>query len=671
MRLHTSPVRILCCLALALSALHIGASRAEALERLCDPSYETTCRNEIISRIRAELSGIDVGTWFFEDSRFTNELIAKWKAGVPVRVIADPDANAQHPLNKTLLDQMASAGIPIRHKISNGIEHWKMMLFNGLNGSGVVYFGSANFSVDAFGPYDPYKNFVDETIYLTDDQSVVDTFRTRFEDAWVNTTAWANYANAPNSSVFRKYPIVATPDPELNFAPASGSSSYRSRSVKAYDAETQKIDVIMYRITDQAHVDGLIRAKNRGVPIRFYTEPLMYRDLTQLWHSKMVDQLYKAGIPIRDRAHAGLNHEKLVLLYAQQMTIFGSSNMTSKSSDSQHEHNYFTKKAALFQWFVNQFNRKWNNTNPLRVAESKPFVPLAPDVPGDRNPADAAVGVATTGARLSWNGGPWAHLYDVYFGTTPDPPLVAANLALGPSENSSQKQSFSLPTLTAGTTYYWRIVSKTMALKTASSSIRRFTTAGTVTQPPAGDTIVLWTANVSSTRIHGDWAVGADTGAGHKSIWNPDRGRAKIAPALTAPANYFEMTFNAQGGRAYHLWLRMRAQQNSLSNDSVHVQFSGTTTSSGAAYARIGTTASAEVVLQNGPSGESPSSWGWTDNGWGSLGPHIYFPTTGTYTIRVQQREDGAIIDQIVLSPDAYLTAAPGPRRNDTTILSP
>ena len=242
---------------------------------------------------------------------------------------------------------------------------------------------------------------------------------------------------------------------------------------------------------------------------------------------------------------------------------------------------------------------------------------------------------------------------------------------MGPSETSSQNQSFNLPALAPGTTYYWRIVAKTMALQWRSSTIRRFTTSGQSTQPPPGDTIVLWTANVTSSRIHGDWAVGPDTGAGNKSIWNPDRGRAKIAPALASPANYFEMTFSAIGGRAYHLWVRMRAQQNSLSNDSVHVQLSGATTSSGAPYARIGTSSSAEVVLQAGPSGASPSSWGWTDNGWGALGAHIYFPSSGTYTIRVQQREDGAIIDQIVLSPDAFLTTAPGARRNDTTILSP
>jgi phosphatidylserine/phosphatidylglycerophosphate/cardiolipin synthase-like enzyme len=659
-------VRIVFCLGVCLATLQVTAPRAEALDLLCDSSFQN-CRPELINRIRAEVVAIDVATWFFEDRSFTNELIAKWRAGVPVRVIGDPDANVQHPLNQSLLKELADAGIPIRHKVSNGIEHWKLMLFAGQN---VVYFGSANFSGDAFVPADPYRNFVDETIYLTDDPDVVNSFKTKFDDTWINTSAWANFANAPNSSLTRRYPVFPI-DPELNFAPASGSSSYRTRSVNAYNAETQKIDVIMYRITDQAHVDALIRAKQRGVPIRFYTEPLMYRDVSQLWHSMSVDKLYKAGIPIRDRAHAGLNHEKVVLLYGQQMTIFGSSNMTSKSSDSQHEHNYFTKKPLLFTWFRDQFNRKWNNTNSKGAAESKAFVPLPPDTPVNRSPADGAVGIATTGAKITWYAGPWAHLYDIYFGTTPNPPLLAANRALGPSENTSQNKSFTLPTLAPGTTYYWRIVSKTMADQFRAGAVRRFTTAGTVTQPPAGDTIVLWTATVSSAQIRGDWAVGPDTGAGNKSIWNPNRGRAKIAPALASPANYFEMTFNAIGGRPYRLWLRMRAQQNSLSNDSVHVQFSNAMTSSGAPYARIGTATSAEVVLQDGSGGASPSSWGWTDNGWGADGPHIYFPSTGTYTIRVQQREDGAIIDQIVLSPDAFLTTPPGGRRNDTTILSP
>jgi hypothetical protein len=47
----------------------------------------------------------------------------------------------------------------------------------------------------------------------------------------------------------------------------------------------------------------------------------------------------------------------------------------------------------------------------------------------------------------------------------------------------------------------------------------------------------------------------------------------------------------------------------------------------------------------------------------------VYFASSGGHTIRIQQREDGITVDQIVISPDTYLTAAPGARRDDGTIL--
>ena len=116
--------------------------------------------------------------------------------------------------------------------------------------------------------------------------------------------------------------------------------------------------------------------------------------------------------------------------------------------------------------------------------------------------------------------------------------------------------------------------------------------------------------------------------------------------------------------------MRLRADENSLSNDSVHVQFSDSATSDGSATARIGSTSSLEHALQDGPSGAALQDWGWADNGWGAPGAHVYFTTSGTHTIRVQQREDGAIVDQIVISADAYLTTPPGWRENDQTILA-
>ena len=97
---------------------------------------------------------------------------------------------------------------------------------------------------------------------------------------------------------------------------------------------------------------------------------------------------------------------------------------------------------------VNQFDRKWNNSTG--VIENVDFVPLPPDEPKQPSPSHLATGIGDS-VTLKWYGGRWAHKYDIYFGTSPTPPLVAANVELGPSESSSQKQSFVVPTaLTSG-----------------------------------------------------------------------------------------------------------------------------------------------------------------------------------------------------------------------------
>ncbi len=168
----------------------------------------------------------------------------------------------------------------------------------------------------------------------------------------------------------------------------------------------------------------------------------------------------------------------------------------------------------------------------------------------------------------------------------------------------------------------------------------------------------------------GTWAVVADsTAAGGYAIGNPNLGAPKINTPLATPKNYFELSFPAYSGKAYHLWIRARSLNNATSNDSVYVQFSDSVNSSNTAIYGIGTTSAAPVVLQ-ACSGAAIQGWGWTDNGWCGLGPAIYFQSTGTHTIRVQVREDGLSIDQIVLSPQTYLSTTPGKTVNDTMKLA-
>ena len=189
------------------------------------------------------------------------------------------------------------------------------------------------------------------------------------------------------------------------------------------------------------------------------------------------------------------------------------------------------------------------------------------------------------------------------------------------------------------------------------------------TAPPGTSEIVLHTRTATATA--GLFRIDPDSGAaGSSSEHHPDLGAAKVAAPLTAPANYFEMTFNADAGKAYRLWVRAKAERDSYGNDSVYVQFSQSVTSGGTPIYRIGTTSATVFVLED-CSGCALSGWGWNDNGYGTgvLGPLIYFEKSGPQTLRVQGREDGIYIDQIVLSAQKYLTASPGAPRADATIL--
>jgi hypothetical protein len=183
------------------------------------------------------------------------------------------------------------------------------------------------------------------------------------------------------------------------------------------------------------------------------------------------------------------------------------------------------------------------------------------------------------------------------------------------------------------------------------------------------DEVVLYASQ--APLISGSWSVVLDTtAAGGARLQNPNLGAAKITQAAAVPTSYFDLTFAAEAGKPYRLWIRAREQNDDYLNDSVFVQFDGSVDAAGAPVSRIGTTSGEAIVLEDcGGCGES--GWGWQDNGYGTgvLGPVIRFAKTGTQRLRVQVREDGLGIDQVVLSAAKYLKVAPGLVKDDTTIL--
>lgn len=178
--------------------------------------------------------------------------------------------------------------------------------------------------------------------------------------------------------------------------------------------------------------------------------------------------------------------------------------------------------------------------------------------------------------------------------------------------------------------------------------------------------IVMYASDVQ--QMSGDLQMVSDAvAAGGRRLWNPNRNVARVAVSA-APANYAEFTFYAEAGRAYHIWMRGLAEKNNYNNDSFYVQFSGAVNAQGVAANRIGTTNALSLILED-RSGANVLGWGWNDNAYAGFGAPIYFGQTGLQTLRIQQREDGLSIDQIVISPVQYFTESPGLLKNDTTIV--
>jgi hypothetical protein len=183
----------------------------------------------------------------------------------------------------------------------------------------------------------------------------------------------------------------------------------------------------------------------------------------------------------------------------------------------------------------------------------------------------------------------------------------------------------------------------------------------------AGD-IVLYAGEAAARS--GNWArVSSTTGAGGWIMSSADHGWSTASVPLPGPSDYFELTFEAPANTAFRVWLRLRGIADSKWNESVWVQFSDAVTSAGAPLWRIGTNSGLLVNLEN-CSGCGIASWGWQDRAWW-LGQTavVQFTTSGSHTIRVQTREDGVQVDQIVLSSATYRWTPPGAVTRDTKVL--
>jgi phosphatidylserine/phosphatidylglycerophosphate/cardiolipin synthase-like enzyme len=512
----------------ALAALLVAAVPARAQEQLMFPATDDA-QQVLLQKIRAEQVRLDVATWLLVDGEIVQAIINKHLSGVPVRVIGDRAAIWESdPNTRASFLQLANAGVPIRLRYHPTwfpeIMHWKSAIFVGQN---TVEFGSANLTTFELKPVSAL-NFKDETVLFSSTPAIVRAFLTMFDRMWADTTAFLDWPAAYQGetgtawtrpmhiSRGRLEPDYPTDVPAMVW---SQGTELVNRMIAEIDAETQAVDLVLYRLTVPELTDALIRRHRAGVQVRVFVEPTQYRNnaFPEYWLTgAMVDRLWAAGVPIRERTHQGLTHMKTLI--TSRVAMIGSANFTRFW---QRDHNYFVEAAASPSTYFamkDRFSAMWNDGLNYR-----PFNPQRPDFAQLQTPATGAANVPTSTA-LVWKGTPWAVAFDVFLGTDPgNLPLVGRVNAVLTEEPPPTYSFVPQQGLQPSTRYYWRVAPRTHATDvhpglTTTSELFAFVTAATVSSP----------ANGPAT------CVGPAPGAGWtcvKGAWLPPVGGTQPPPA--------------------------------------------------------------------------------------------------------------------------------------------
>ena len=120
----------------------------------------------------------------------------------PVRILMDTEANVSNPRNTRAAAEFRAAGIPDARERR---ERHPALEDDALRRPGHRRVQRRELQLRCVGLLGrPGTNYVDEAIYFTNDSTVVNSFRTKFDDLWTNTTQYANYANV-TGPLMRRY----------------------------------------------------------------------------------------------------------------------------------------------------------------------------------------------------------------------------------------------------------------------------------------------------------------------------------------------------------------------------------------------------------------------------------------------------------------------------------
>ena len=152
--------------------------------------------------------------------------------------------------------------------------------------------------------------------------------------------------------------------PTLRVYFSMGEISIHKPLIEAIDNAKESISAYFYQCNDESIRDALLRAKKRGVEIRFITDATYYNK--EKYFNAFYSSLEEAGVTVITEEDSGKKdanlhaHNKFAVL-DEKIVWTGSYNITINGRERNNNNAIWVANEALAQVYLTEFNQVWGN----------------------------------------------------------------------------------------------------------------------------------------------------------------------------------------------------------------------------------------------------------------------------------------------------------------------
>jgi cardiolipin synthase A/B len=313
--------------------------------------------HNIEKMIRSSESSIQIQMYNIYKKDIVNLLCEESKNGTKVQVITHTEEDERYPVKEKAINQMKEAGIEVlsypiippgeKERYGN-LMHVKLLIVDGNK----AMIGGMN-----WGDNSPANRDFNVMV----EGPAVDRMGRIFQEDWKfsggNPDALPEFKKTPEHPEGDALVQVITSGPEPR------QQTYEKTVLRAIDNAKKSIHTELFCITDRKVVEGLIKAKDRGVDVKVLAHPLKINNFAV--NEKAVNQLKDAGVQVKwyvpDPSKRDNKLHGKAAIFDDDQAIIGSTNWTFSGFRKNREAGVEILSRSVNSALAEMFKDGWEN----------------------------------------------------------------------------------------------------------------------------------------------------------------------------------------------------------------------------------------------------------------------------------------------------------------------